>query len=52
MNTQSLDLNKMELAPIQSNEMEELNGGFFLFSAIETLWHVGFDVKYDKPVMA
>ena len=30
MNTQSLDLNKMGLAPMQSSEMQEVEGGSLL----------------------
>ncbi len=39
MNTQSLDLNKMGLAPMDSFEMQEVDGGFwqYIVKAVEYL---------------
>ena len=41
MNTQSLDLNKMGLAPMQSSEMQEVEGGL-----VDVFGAVGYAVGY------
>ncbi len=48
--TQTFDLNKMGLAPMNEIEMQEVDGGFF--GIFEYFWHIGAPHPYGVEYFA